>query len=166
MPTKVLIAVSSYAGATREIGNRIAKVLRAHGLDVTVEKAEEVLTIAPYGAIVFGGAVYNGGWLPQASEFIARYQKLAKFRKVFAFSAGPLGQYRVPEGGPELAEDQAEELGAQEHVVFTGSLNKTGLKSHVLTVAAADGETTPDEDYRDWSAIEAWAERIANEIGE
>lgn len=162
MATNVLIAVSSQHGETREIGERIAQVFRAKGLDVTVSNTDEVLSVSPFGALVFGGAVYGGGWLPQAVEFIKRYPKIAKFRKVWAFSAGPLGPDRIPvETGPILAVQQATELGATEHKVFTGSLNKGAVSNDQLTIGS---KSTPDGDYRDWSEIEAWAEHIADQL--
>lgn len=162
MATNVLIAVSSRHGETREIGERIAQVLRTNGLDVTVENAEEVLSVSPYGAIIFGGAVYSGGWLPQAIQFIKRYPKIAKFRKVFAFSAGPLGSDRVPvETGPIQALQQAAELGAVEHKVFTGELNQGAVTNEELSIGAT---SKPDGDYRDWSEIEAWAQHIADAL--
>ncbi|MGZ6260473.1 MAG: flavodoxin domain-containing protein, partial [Candidatus Limnocylindrales bacterium] len=49
---KLLIAVSSKHGSTREIAESIAKTVREAGLEVAVVDAEEVESVIPYDAVI------------------------------------------------------------------------------------------------------------------
>ena len=54
---KVLVAVASRHGSTREIGDAVGEVLHDGGFDVTVADPDDVDTVEPYGAVVLGSSV-------------------------------------------------------------------------------------------------------------
>jgi menaquinone-dependent protoporphyrinogen oxidase len=83
--------VASRHGATREIADAVAGVLRAAGLDVRVEDAGT--SPGPTGdeALVLGSAVYYGRWLPSARAFAEKHAAALSDRPVWLFSSGPVG---------------------------------------------------------------------------
>ena len=67
---KVLIAVASKHGATFEIGQVIEASLTSSGLEVELQRIEEVSSLSPYDALVLGSGVYAGHWMRPAREFV------------------------------------------------------------------------------------------------
>ena len=66
---KMLIAVSSKHGSTREIAESIAETIRESGIEVEVADAQDVESVAPYDAVVVGSAIFMGRWMgPLASS--------------------------------------------------------------------------------------------------
>lgn len=158
---KVLVAVASRHGATREIAEEIGRELRS-GLgehaDVGVQPVAEVGGVSGYDAVVIGSAVYMGHWLTGATDFVHRNREELTLVPVWLFSSGPVGSPPRPEQDPL-------ELGAlrrlvrdRGHRLFAGRIDRRrlGLAERALLAAlhVADG------DYRDWQDIRSWARRI------
>ena len=62
---KMLIAVSSKHGSTREIAESIATNIRESGIEVDVVDAGQVESVDPYDAVIVGSAVHMAaGWAP------------------------------------------------------------------------------------------------------
>ncbi|MBC7550339.1 MAG: protoporphyrinogen oxidase, partial [Cellulomonas sp.] len=70
---RVLVAVASRHGGTREIGSLVASELRTRGHDADVLDPASVDSIDPYDAVVIGSAVYSAHWMPAAREFAQRF---------------------------------------------------------------------------------------------
>jgi hypothetical protein len=51
-----------------------------------------------------------------------------------------------------------------DHAVFGGKLIRSQLFLGDRAVAQSLG--APDGDYRDWAVIDAWAEKVATELGD
>jgi menaquinone-dependent protoporphyrinogen oxidase len=124
LPMNVLVAYASRHGATREIAERIAQVLRTAGLAAEARPATEVRDLAPYDAVVIGSAAYMFHWLKEASSFVHRHRAVLAAKPVWLFSSGPLGTEPVNEEGvdqkvaaipKELPELQAA-VGARDHL--------------------------------------------------
>jgi len=157
---KVLVAVATKHGSTREIADAIVEELRASGLEVDLRAAGSVIEIASYEAVVFGSAVYTGGWLADATRFAHAHSWALRRMPVWLFSSGPIGLE-----GTKLLGDRPEvpELlkltQAREHRVFRGKLDKQNLDAvdrYVTRVVQA-----PEGDFRDWEAVRDWARSIA-----
>src|SRR5665648_484330 len=59
---RILVAVASRHGSTREIGEAVAEVLRDSGFGVDVADPDDVESIDPYQAVMLGSSVYVGRW--------------------------------------------------------------------------------------------------------
>jgi menaquinone-dependent protoporphyrinogen oxidase len=157
----VLVAVASRHGATREIAEAIGRGLSARGVGAEVRSVDEVDGVAAYEAVVLGSAVYAGRWLKAARQFAEANAEDLAARPTWLFSSGPIGD------PPRPSEEEAVQVGqivaataAREHRVFAGKLDKRGLsfaeRAVVVAFRAAEG------DFRDWEAIAAWADAIAD----
>ena len=169
MSERVLVAYGSKFGSTAEIAQAIGTTLRVAGLEVDVKRAREVRSLEPYRAVVLGSAVYMARWRRDAMRLLRRRRKDLAQREVWVFSSGPVGEEK---GEPDEKQERwtkpkrvqrlATEIKAHEHVVFGGRVSEDvgGLLRKNMA------KNTPPEfrDRRDWTAIEAWAKRIADSL--
>lgn len=157
---KVLVAVASLHGATLEIAERIAIALRRRGVAVTLQPAATVHTLDGYDAVVIGSAVYLGRWLRPARELVTRHRERLATLPVWLFSSGPVGQPPKPDVDPADITELSAMVRARGHRRFAGRLDRRRLRPLHRVVARA--VNAPDGDFRDWSAVDAWAAEIAD----
>jgi menaquinone-dependent protoporphyrinogen oxidase len=158
---KILVTAASRHDATAEIATAIAAVLRGRGHQVEEMAPDNVHDVSQYDAVVIGSAVYVGRWLEAARSLVARFATHLAERPVWLFSSGPLGDPPKPAEDPDVSA-LIEATRAVEHRVFTGKLDKSSLGPVERTVARA--VRAPEGDYRDWDAINEWAENIAEAV--
>src|ERR1700730_13519726 len=157
---KILVAVASRHGSTHEIADALALELGTAGHDVDVHTIEDSPAVEGYDAAVIGSAVYMGKWLPQAEQFVDRHQAQLAAMPVWLFSSGPLGSDDPqPTGEPAHLDQLIGRTGARGHRTFVGKLDKGELGFGERLIARAVG--APDGDFRDWAAINVWADEIA-----
>jgi menaquinone-dependent protoporphyrinogen oxidase len=156
---KILVAVASKHGSTREIAGAIAEDLRSQGLDADLRDAGEIESIAGYDALILGSAVYMGKWLADAKTFATRFAGCLGTRPVWLFSSGPTGPTeRDSSGKPNGLADLLAATGAREHVVFAGKADPHDLglgERLIIRLVRA-----PEGDFRDWDDIRAWARTV------
>lgn len=159
---KVLVAVASKHGATMEIGQVIEASLRSAGLQVELQRIEEVTSLSPYDALVLGSGVYAGHWLRAAREFIEVHEGELKRRPVWLFSSGPVGDPPKPLENPAEVAGAAKRVGARGHRLFAGKIegSELGISEKALVALVR----APDGDFRPWSEISGWAESIAQQL--
>ena len=159
---KVLVAVASKHGATLEIGQVIEASLRSDGLDVDLQRIEDVASLSAYDVLVLGSGVYAGHWMRPAREFIDIHEGELKEKPVWLFSSGPVGDPPKPLENPAEVAGVVKRLGARGHRLFPGRIEGSDLglseKALVALVRAPDG------DFRPWSEITTWAESIAAQL--
>lgn len=161
---RVLVTAASRHGATHEIADAIAAGLERRGVDAVAEHAEELTSLDGYDALVIGSAVYVGRWLDTARELVEANAAALAGRPVWLFSSGPLGPPDAlkPQGDPVDAAALIAAVGAEDHRVFAGRLDRKllsfGEKAVVLAVRAPEG------DFRDWEAIDSFAADIAGHL--
>ena len=158
----ILVAVASKHGATGEIGEIVAGVLRDAGLTAETRRPQDVASLDAYDAVVLGSATYAGRWLEPARAFAARHATALATRPVWLFSSGPLGDPPMPPGEPAEPIAIATSLTARAHRSFSGRLDprRLGLLERTLTRAVR----APDGDFRDWEAVRDWADEIVAEL--
>jgi len=173
---KVLVGYATRHGATAGIAERIGERLRAAGLEADVAPVGTVRYPAPYDAFVIGAAAYTSQWLPEATAFVERHRDLLASRSVWLFSSGPLGIEPVNEQGQDqlvaTVPKEFPRLRSFVHPrgeqVFFGALDLTappvGLAARFVRLMPAARDGLPQGDFRDWAAIEAWADGIAREL--
>ncbi len=160
----VLVTYGSRSGSTAEIANKIAEVLRTKGENVTVLPVASVTDLNPYNAVVLGSAVYVGHWMTEAVDFLKLHEEALSTRPVWIFSSGPTGAgdpvermhgWRFPEAQQAIFE----RIKPQDIVLFHGKIDMHDLNFGEKIMLRALG--APTGDFRDWNAISAWAEGIA-----
>jgi len=160
----VLVAYASKHGSTQGIAERIAEKLRQLGKEAEVRPVDAVEDPGSYEAFVIGSAVYYGSWLKEATEWVHRNQAILAQRPVWLFSSGPLGtEVKDAEQQPkEMAEFQ-QAIRPRDERIFFGALDHNRLSFAERMVLKA--VRAPEGDFRDWQAIDAWAESIARDLG-
>jgi menaquinone-dependent protoporphyrinogen oxidase len=128
----VLVTAATLHGATLEIAEAIADVLRKRGLDAAVLAPEEVASVVDFDAVIIGSAVYTGHWLKPAKELVERSAGELADRPVWLFSSGPVGDpsrklaQKMGEDPVDLAAVR-EMMRAEGHQMFGGKLEKRNL---------------------------------------
>jgi menaquinone-dependent protoporphyrinogen oxidase len=177
---KVLVAYASRHGATKGIAERIAQTLERSGVVVTLRTVEEVGAVDEYDAFVVGSAAYMGGWLGGAASFVRRHRDVLSSHPVWMFSSGPTGTDVVDAKGRDVLKtaepkefvEFGRTIRQRDQQVFFGAYDPEAAPSGVaenlmarfMRLAPAARDALPSGDFRDWSAIETWAERIALEL--
>ena len=156
---RVLVTTASKHGATDEIGHRIAATLEGAGLTVSTVAPEAVVSVDGYDAVIVGSGVYAGRWVESAKAFVERERDALRTKRVWLFSSGPIGDPPKPVEDPTDVAAMVAASGAIEHRTFAGRLDKEGLGFGEKIIIAA--VRAPDGDFRDWDAIDAWAQGIA-----
>jgi len=183
---RVLVVHASRHGSTRGIAERIAEVIERAGHEVEVAPAGAEPSVSGTDAVVVGSGVYMGSWLTDGLEFLRANQGLLSGRRVWLFSTGPLpaassydpdkdplesalGPLEGPgSGGRRKLQELIDVIAPREHMVFAGAYDpadppRTMGERFMRMLPAAKG-ILPPGDYRDWPAIEAWADRIAEQL--
>jgi menaquinone-dependent protoporphyrinogen oxidase len=169
MDSQVLVAYASRYGATAEIAEKIAQVLRQAGLDTDVLPADRVSDLQPYKAVVLGSAVYVGMWRRKAAKFLKANEKALAERPVWLFSSGPTGEgdpgeqvqgWRFPKGLQPIAD----RIQPRDTALFHGAVNVEKLNA--IEKWMLKNVQAPTGDFRDWEAIASWATAIADTLKE
>lgn len=159
---RVLVSAASRHGATAEIAARIAATLSTHAdIDVTVLAPQDVDDISGFDAYVIGSGIYMGHWLEAARELVHRHDGWRE-HPVWLFSSGPIGDPPKPDEHPVDVGAIVVATLAREHRVFAGALrhDRLGFAERAMVAALR----APYGDFRDWPAVEAWANRIAETL--
>jgi menaquinone-dependent protoporphyrinogen oxidase len=173
-----LVAYASRHGATQGIAERIAERLRAAGLDAEARRAAEVRDAARYDAFLVGGAAYMFHWLNDATTFVQRNRALLAERPTWLFSSGPVGPDKTDEQGRDVLDvtvpkefaELRDAIHPRGEKVFFGAIDPDarpiGLAERLVSLMPAGRKAIPKGDFRDWPAIEAWADEIAEQLSE
>jgi menaquinone-dependent protoporphyrinogen oxidase len=191
--TRVLVVYGSRHGGTQGIAERIGEVLRTRNVDAVVAAADAVSETELHAADAFvvGSGVYMGRWLDDPLAFLDHHTETLAAHPLWLFSSGPLpgsskdkqaadpienalGPADGPgSGGRKQIEALSAATGPRDHQVFMGrydpddeakNLPERFMKSFMRVIPAVR-DVLPAGDYRDWPAIDAWAEKIASELG-
>jgi menaquinone-dependent protoporphyrinogen oxidase len=159
----VLVAYASKHGATEGIAQAIAARLRERGLQADAQAVDQAGDPGSVDALVLGSAVYVGSWMNEAVAFAERNATALADTPVWIFSSGPLGdEVQDEEEQPRQLDDLRSWLSPIDHQVFFGALDKSALGFGERMMVKA--VKAPDGDFRDWDAIAAWADRIADTL--
>jgi menaquinone-dependent protoporphyrinogen oxidase len=175
----VLVAYATRHGATRGIAERIATRLTEIGVPADARNVTEIRDPAGYDAFVVGSAAYMFHWLKDATAFVKRNQRLLAGWPVWLFSSGPLGTDLVDAKGRDVIETSVpKEFAEFENLIrprgtkiFFGAWDPSAppvtLADRFVRLMPASIQTEmPAGDFRDWPAIDAWADAIAAELRE
>ena len=162
MNGNVLVAYGTTNGSTAQIAEAIADVLRKDGLAADALPARTVASVSSYDAVVVGGGLYAGRWHKDARRFVRRHGRALAERPLWLFSSGPLDPSASERDIPPVpgVKKAMVRLDAREHITFGGCL-EDGTKGWVAGMILRSGK---GGDFRDFTAIEEWARRVAAEL--
>ena len=170
----VLVGYGTENGSTAGVAERIAERLRHHGLGVDVLPMTEVTEVTRYEAAVLGSAIHGGKWLPPARQFVELNGSALRAIPVWLFSVSTLGdeESMFPPGVAKrlraMRKDTTEvalfrtAVHPREHHNFAGSIARQDWPAFGRLFFRTFGGRYGD--HRNWSAIDAWADRIAAEM--
>ncbi|MFP3987401.1 flavodoxin domain-containing protein [Streptomyces sp. E11-3] len=166
----VLVGYATAHGSTREVGEHIAARLGEKGLRAEARPMREVDDADAYQAYVLGSAVHGQAWLEEAKDFLRSNSDLLRSRPVWVFSVGMPDALRGPwkrtaarKEDDVLAKDLAELVPFRGHRLLSGVIRPGHLPLTGRVFFRLMGCRYGD--FRDWPAIEGWADRIAREYG-
>lgn len=160
---KVLVVYASTMGSTAEIARAIGDQLTERGFEVDVLPTSKAPDAPHYDAVVVGSAVYLGHWDKRAMHYVQDQAPDLAERPTWLFQSGPCG----PEASGQLLHTTHHltqicvEIGALPVKTFAGNLDRTRATSW-LTRLMSTGKLAGD--FRDWDAIRAWADGIADSL--
>jgi menaquinone-dependent protoporphyrinogen oxidase len=159
----VLVAYASKHGSTAGIAEAIADSLVDHEVKAEAKSVDAVDDLGPYEAVVLGSAVYAGSWMKEAVAFAERHAGELARMPVWLFSSGPLGEdVKGDEEQPRQLPELRRAIAPKGHRVFHGALDTSALGFAERMIAKA--VKAPVGDFRNWDAIRAWGEQIAEEL--
>ncbi|MDX3189730.1 flavodoxin domain-containing protein [Streptomyces sp. MN03-5084-2B] len=165
---KILVAVATRHGATREIAESVATALGSALADaglpaqVEVRDAGLVHSVDGFDAVLIGSAVYLGHWLEPARKLAESFSDELRRVPVWLFSSGPVGEQKRPAEEPVAVEDLVRRLNARGHRLFGGKIDRRTLKFPERAVVTA--LRVVDADNRDWPVIRAWGREIGTSL--
>ena len=159
----ILVTYASKHGSTKGIAERIAATLRRSGIETDLQPVEAVHDVELYTAVVLGSAIYYGSWLKEAREFVHRHVTALAARPVWLFASGPLGvEIKDAEPQPKEFAEFQQSVKPRDPRVFFGALDHSQLS--FMERMVIKGVRAPEGDFRDWGAIDEWAESIAHAL--
>jgi menaquinone-dependent protoporphyrinogen oxidase len=172
MKHTVLVVYASRHGGNRGIAERISTILRGEGLNSRAASVRDKPDPTTADALVVGSGVYFGNWLSEGKRWLRGNAKALRERPVWLFSSGPVGPPSAESKKDALLPRSIAELEAwvkpRGHEIFAGAFDPNdGPKSigeRVMRWMPASRDLLPAGDYREWSAIDAWARSIARDL--
>ncbi|MBI2780936.1 MAG: flavodoxin domain-containing protein [Chloroflexi bacterium] len=166
--SKVLVAYASRLGGTRGIAEAIGAGLGKRGHEAVVKTVTDVSKVDEFDAVVLGSGVFANHWHKPALEFARRHEAALTARPIWLFSSGPVGNITNPGplADPKEVAALRERLRPRDHQIFWGALDRAALdRSDLGTISRfVSRRFIPEGDWRDWPAIDAWAEVISNSL--
>lgn len=165
MSRKALVAYATRLGSTIEVAEAVGAVLCQADTFVDVRLAEDVTGLDEYAAVVMGGAIRDGKWLPEASHFLKRHYKalairpLALFVVCMTMAVDTPGNRQTVRGYIEPVLKELPDLKPVDIGLFAGEIDTARLG--FFARRAARKLETPEGDFRDWDMIRNWAARIS-----
>ncbi len=155
----VSVITAGKHGSTAEIGAALAARLEAGGHEAESCSAEGLEGIEAGTAVVLGSAIYMGRWHRPAVRLAAQLGDGEQGALFWLFSVGPIGDPPEPPTPPlEELVSPAAAANAAGYRTFSGRLDRASLGRVERLAVKAQG--ADDGDYRDWGAVEAWADEI------
>lgn len=168
MENKVLVAFATTHGATQEIAEEVAAVLRDHGCEVEVQPARAVKSLAGCDAVVLGASLYMMHMHKDAARFLSRNEKaFTEGLPVAIFAGGPFDKADAAvwaEVRKQLDGDLAKYpwLKPISTLVIGGKFDPARLRFPWNLIPVL--KNMPPSDLRDWPAIRTWAGDMADQL--
>ncbi len=160
----ILVAYASKGGATAEIAEWIGEGLRRAGAATEVRRADDVASLEGFDAVVVGGPLYMGKVLRPVPAFFSRHRAELASRPVALFvSGGSLGK-NDPEA-EQKARAAAEAVSGDVPIAALGLFGGRVSSRNVPLIGRFLRNAMPEEDTRNRTAIEGWADALPTRLG-
>jgi menaquinone-dependent protoporphyrinogen oxidase len=163
---RILIAYASRKGSTAEIAQVIGMELQAAGHTADVLEVGVVSSLSGYDAVVIGGPMYMGRIMGGVAKFVKRHRDgLAKL-PVAGFVVGLAAASNDPEGmewTKKALHSALDPLQPVAETIFAGRLDPSQLSWFQRWITKK--VKAPVGDFRDWTAIAAWARELPEKMG-
>ena len=171
---KTLLAYSSGYGATKEISDRIASILRRDNLEVDVKPIDALVSIDDYDTLIIGTTIRADKIVANVRDFIARNVQGLTQKNLVIFSTSltahdRAGREKVKESifdqistrYPKLKPVTVEAFGGKIDLENLNPVMQSYMKSVMKDVGLpAEGSI----DTRDWQYIDAWANHLRKQL--
>ncbi len=163
---KILVAYASSTGSTVGVAEAIGKKLAESGAAVDVKPVKDVSDLSVYRALVIGSAIHGGQWLPEAVKFVQDH-KTELTHVPTAFFMVCLTVLKDDEQSRTFVGEFLKDVRAVVKPVAEGRFagaylpekydfwTRFGMKFFAGYLKIKPG------DYRNWEAINAWAEKTS-----
>ena len=162
---RILVAYATKKGSTTGIAQAIGKELTASGHIVDVAEMKTIPSVTGYNAVVIGGPVYVGR-IDGVGKFVKRHSAELARVPVAGFVVC-LAAAAKDQEGIALAEKALHAalapLQPVAETIFAGSLDPSKLSW--LQKWVTEKAKSPVGDFRDWTAIAAWARELPVKMG-
>lgn len=165
----ILVTYASRTGFTSGVANTVGKTLAEGGAAVEVLDIKDVKDLSKYRAIVAGSAIQGGKWLPEAMQFIKKYQAVIAGKPFATFTVCMTLAMKRAEKYRPFVSDMVKPIRALVKPVsegfFAGGLDISRIPSaggrfkfrlSVLIGIWKEG------DHRNWNEIDVWASNLKN----
>jgi menaquinone-dependent protoporphyrinogen oxidase len=162
---RILVAYATKKGSTAEIAQAIAKEMQAAGHTADAVEIAKVISLQAYDAVVFGGPVYIGRIDSSVGKFVKRhYADLAKV-PVAGFVVCLAAAVNDREGmalAQKALHAALAPLQPVAETIFAGRLDPEKLSWFQRWITKT--VKSPVGDFRDWTAIAAWAKGLPGKM--
>ena len=163
---KLLIVYATRAGSTAEVADFVGKAMAKNGFDVDITPANEVKDLSKYTAVILASGVRAGKVYPEILRFAK--QNHARLKQIptaciilcMVLQDPTLENKKAAES---YAAPLKQEISPVDIGLFAGKMDyaKLGFVSRMIIKHMVK---TPEGDFRDWKAIEAWAESLKQKL--
>jgi len=175
---KALIAYGTRYGSTTDIANRMGKILKKNGMDVTIINLdkEKISDISMFDFVIVGSGIAIGKWTKRSLKFLNRFESDLAKKKVALFVS--CGDAKNPDKHEDAKKRYLEKI-TQDHPsikpvklgLFGGviDLTRVGFLTRSMLKAASkemekDGiDVNKRNDFRDWKEIEGWTRGLVGQ---
>jgi len=165
MTARILVAYATRNGSTAEIAQAVGRELEKTGAAITVADIKTVRSLEDYTAVVIGGPLYMGSVDGAVRTFVAKnLGRLAEI-PVAAFAVGIAPEDPKPEAVGQAMDALRKAIVPLEpvsSVLFAGNLDPA--KVNFLMRRFLMMAKVPTGDFRNWSAIAAWAGELPEKM--
>lgn len=169
---RALVAYESGYGTTAEVADRIGTTIAAAGHLVDVRHVAEVTDVDDYDLVVVGSAIRYDRWMSGATEFVRTHRvelgttNLGFFFTCLALSKPGARSTRSADQYEARIRAVAPELEPLAFGRFAGAVDPSRMNPLLRAAArvflAVRGARPGD--FRDWTAIDAWATELTATI--
>ena len=162
MKDKILVAYASKCGSTGQVAKTIGQTLANTGATVDIRPVKDVSDLSAYRAVVLGSAIRRGQWLPEASAFVETHQQALSRVSTAYFTVCMTLSQNTEENRHKVAtylEPVHQILKPVEEGFFAGKMDygQLGFVERLMTERVMQ---VPQGDFRNWTAIQTWAQTL------
>ncbi len=176
---KILVAYSTWAGATHQVADEIAKQLRTHGADVVVASAGDVKDVSQYQAVYAGSSIHAGQTNTPFKSFLRKFKKQLSSMPVAIFivcanmSEENKKARKETMGWVNKTMDKFSSIKPVSIGLFGGAIitegddfNKLNFMFRKVVLSMKDNLSKDHgkTDFRDWDAIRGWTDETYAQI--